>query len=120
VVEVLIDSGTWVDEEAWDMEFWDEELAEDTREEIRLYRAERRRANKEFAMGPHYWNADRPIHYYRRVRRCSNCAHVYATAEVAEDLLNEVDELRDLKGEVESQAARAASAVNKIRRMLKA
>ena len=106
VADELSSSGIWVDEDAWDEEFWDEVLAEtpeeerhiwrakrrEAQEERRVWRAEHRRAQKEFAMGPHYWNADRPIHYYRRVRRCSNCAHVFATAEVDEDLLNEVDE----------------------------
>ena len=118
VMEQVLDV-TGVDPSAWDEAYWDADDLDALREEKRQWRAERRKAHKELAMGPYVWNIDPPVYYYRRIRRCSSCEEIYATAEVDEDLISELDELRDLKAAVDAEAARAASALNKIRRRLK-
>lgn len=66
----------------------------------------------ELEMGAHHCARAPNVHFYRRIRRCSNCQHVYATAEVAERRL---DALAELPNE---EAKRLSSSVNRMRKLL--
>jgi hypothetical protein len=69
-------------------------------------------------MGPYVYQSNPKIHYFRRVRKCSNCGELIRTAEVDERLLRELAELRTKLAQLKEEAPRAADAANAIRALL--
>jgi hypothetical protein len=72
---------------------------------------------RELQMGPHSWAEE--IHYFRRVRRCSECGELLNTAEVDEKLISELSRLRKMFRALREEADRAAKATAAIRKHLR-
>ena len=66
-------------------------------------------------MGPHFWNTTPPLHYFRRVRRCSACDELIHTAEVEEDVLGELSRLREEVRELRERHRKAIAQVDVLR-----
>lgn len=49
------------------------------------------------------------IHWFRRGRECMTCTHVFLTAELSEDFVNELVELRDALADIKANAEAFAS-----------
>lgn len=62
---------------------------------------------------------DPEITYYRRVRGCSSCGHVYFTGEISHDRLSELVRLRATMQKLSDEAKRLSSTTNKLRKLLK-